>query len=294
MTARWMLPLAAGACLVLAACTLSPGTSSSTSAGPSTRPGPSTGPATPSSSTAPSPTSTSPTPRKQQYLEPLAIAVHRSRGDIDITTEVARAIVKGRPVRWEELTGESGEVVVRRGVAGIHAARRNPAAVAVVAASETTPLVKIVSVDGLDPLRQPARYPLQVPAADPLPAVTRVTVVGDIMLGRRVATAPRPPKVAGDPAAPLRPLQRRLAGADLTIGNLESTLSDAGRPRQGDDSFAADPAALKGLADAGFDVLSLANNHTGDYGPTAFRRTLRAVADSAIAQVRAGRDRAAP
>jgi poly-gamma-glutamate synthesis protein (capsule biosynthesis protein) len=55
---------------------------------------------------------------------------------------------------------------------------------------------------------------------------------------------------AGDPVAPLRPLARHLADADLTVGNLESTLSTAGPPQQGGDSFAVPPtvpAALAGL-----------------------------------------------
>jgi poly-gamma-glutamate capsule biosynthesis protein CapA/YwtB (metallophosphatase superfamily) len=117
------------------------------------------------------------------------------------------------------------------------------------------------------------------------PDRTRVTVVGDIMLGRGVAAAS-----AGDPSAPLRPMQRRLRGADITVGNLESTLSRAGAPRQGDDSFASPPAVVGGLAGAGFDVLSLANNHTGDFGETALRRTLRRLEQSPIRRVGAGRD----
>ena len=60
-----------------------------------------------------------------------------------------------------------------------------------------------------------------------------------------------------------------LRGSDLTVGNLESTLSTAGQPQQGDDSFAADPRVLPAMARLGFDALSLANNHTGDYGTAA-------------------------
>jgi poly-gamma-glutamate synthesis protein (capsule biosynthesis protein) len=88
----------------------------------------------------------------------------------------------------------------------------------------------------------------------------------------------------------LRPLNDRLKSADLTIGNLESTLSTDGRPRQGGDSFAASPDVLTALASAGFDVLSLANNHTGDYGPRAFAATLRAFDGSPIHRVGAGFD----
>jgi poly-gamma-glutamate synthesis protein (capsule biosynthesis protein) len=83
-------------------------------------------------------------------------------------------------------------------------------------------------------------------------------------------------------------LRNRLASADLTVGNLESTLSADGRPRQGGDSFAASPDVLPALAAAGFDVLSLANNHTGDYGRRAFRATLAAFDKSPIHRVGAG------
>ena len=121
---------------------------------------------------------------------------------------------------------------------------------------------------------------------DPAPSIT-VTVVGDIMLGRRVGDVAA---AAGDPAAPLRPMSARLARADVTVGNLESTLSTAGAPRQGDDSFAAPPSVLPGLAEAGFDVLSLANNHTGDYGRQALLDTVDEFAGSGIAPLGAGAD----
>jgi poly-gamma-glutamate capsule biosynthesis protein CapA/YwtB (metallophosphatase superfamily) len=127
------------------------------------------------------------------------------------------------------------------------------------------------------------RGPRDAPGTAPRAGVTRITLVGDVMLGRGVGAA-------GDPAAALRPLQRRLAAADITVGNLESTLSRAGAPRQGDDSFAAPPAVVPGLVDSGFDVLSLANNHTGDFGQAALLQTLRRVGRSPIAQVGAGRD----
>jgi poly-gamma-glutamate synthesis protein (capsule biosynthesis protein) len=116
-------------------------------------------------------------------------------------------------------------------------------------------------------------------------ARTTVRFVGDIMLGRGVAAAN-----PGDPAAPLRAMGAFLRGADLTVGNLESTLSTAGPPEQGDDSFAADPRVLPAMARLGFDALSLANNHTGDYGTTALLRTVAAFRGSGVASFGAGRD----
>ncbi len=123
------------------------------------------------------------------------------------------------------------------------------------------------------------------PPADP-PRVT-VRIVGDIMLGRGVAAVAPP----GEPVTSLRPLARHLRSADLTIGNLESTLSTDGVPQQpGDDSFAAPPSVLDGLAGLGVDGLSLANNHTGDYGTGALLDTVAAVRRSAVRGFGAGRD----
>ena len=57
---------------------------------------------------------------------------------------------------------------------------------------------------------------------------------------------------------------------------------------QGSDSFGADPQVRRGLALAGFDVLSLANNHVGDYGPGALVDTLNRVEAGGFTQVGAG------
>jgi poly-gamma-glutamate synthesis protein (capsule biosynthesis protein) len=84
-----------------------------------------------------------------------------------------------------------------------------------------------------------------------------------------------------------------LSAADVTIGNLESTLSRAGAPRQGGDSFGAAPSVRQGLRLAGFDVLSLANNHTGDYGPRALVQTVDRARSGGFRTVGAGRDLAA-
>jgi poly-gamma-glutamate capsule biosynthesis protein CapA/YwtB (metallophosphatase superfamily) len=142
----------------------------------------------------------------------------------------------------------------------------------VLPASALGPRTRALSVDGVDPLRQPEEYPLRTEASGPQVPVVTLTVVGDIMLGRGVAEASRG---IDHPAPALRPTARRLARADITVGNFESTLSRAGTPTQGGDSFAADPAVVEGLREAGFDVLSLANNHLGDFGDRALVQTVR-------------------
>ncbi len=154
---------------------------------------------------------------------------------------------------------------------------------AVLSPEEVDASVQTVRVGGVDPLRRPAAYPL-----GPLPPaeVTTLSVVGDVMLGRRVATTAL---AAGDAGLPLRPMARRLAAADLTVGNLESTLSTAGTPTQGGDSFAAPPAVRGALGEAGFDVLGLANNHLGDFGPVALSDTVRLLRAAGLRTFGAGR-----
>lgn len=202
--------------------------------------------------------------------QPLVLAVNARRPPIDVAPRLARRVVRGTVDDWAALGQPAGPLTVTRRPADL---RNLPAGtLAVVAASAVGPGVRAVDVGGVDPLRSPGRYPLTTAARAPHPEVTTLTVVGDIMLGRRVGARAA---AEGDPAYPLRPMRRRLAAADLTVGNLESTLSTAGPPTQGGDSFAAKPAVRAGLRDAGFDAIGLANNHLGDFGDAALVETVR-------------------
>src|SRR5262245_15148949 len=231
-----------------------------------------TGPSpTPSVTSAPStsaPASGESPPLQPQSSEPLVLAVHPRRPPANLTRAQAGLLLDGGVTRWQQLGLPGGRLTVTHDRHVLSTLPRDT--VAVVPASAVGPGVQVLSVEGIDPMRRPDAYPLR--AAGPAPGrVTTLTVVGDMMLGRRVATRAA---AAGDPSYPLRPMARRLAAADITVGNLESTLSTEGRPRQGDDSFAADPRVRVGLRAAGFDAVGLANNHTGDYGDRALVRTV--------------------
>lgn len=68
-----------------------------------------------------------------------------------------------------------------------------------------------------------------------------------------------------------------VSAADIAFANLETPASYLGLPYPGKPenvTFRSDPATLFGLAWAGFDVVSLANNHVNDYGPRAVEETL--------------------
>ena len=248
-----------------AACTAEP--SGSPTEAPQTSSAP---PATPAPSAA-EPTSTT----------PLVVALHPTRS-LDLSAPEVAALRDGEVTDWSELGADPA--VLRTG--SLDEVQSDRDVLAVVPAHEVQPPLTVATVEGVDPLRDPSAYAVTTDGPAP-PTVTTVTVTGDVMLGRRVGVHLA---AVDDPAAVLRPLARRLAGADLTIGNLESTLSRAGAPRQGGDSFAAAPGVRSGLELAGFDVLSLANNHTGDFGPQALVETVRRVRAGGFVPVGAGSD----
>ena len=269
-----------------------------------TGPGPATPtPSTSTSTTGTPPAATSTPPRATEpptpaASVPLVLAVHATRTVADVPTDVARDLVarsvrdRDLSVRWTSLEQPGGgRAEVRTATAGRAAedllddVRGDDSLVAIVPATAVDATVRVLTVGGRHPIRDPARYPLETPAAERPAEVTTLSVVGDVMLGRRVAQAS-----GDDPIRTLRPTAKRLAAAEITVGNLESTLSDDGSPTQGGDSFQADPEVIEGLELAGFDLVSLANNHLGDYGQRALRQTLAELRGADLAYVGAGRD----
>lgn len=114
-----------------------------------------------------------------------------------------------------------------------------------------------------------------------------LALAGDVMLGRLVnrVLLSRPPEyVWGDHWAALR-------AADLRFINLECVISDRGSPWQPGHKmfhFRAHPKAIAVLRAAGIDGVSLANNHTLDYGAEALRDCLRRLDEAGIRRAGAG------
>jgi poly-gamma-glutamate capsule biosynthesis protein CapA/YwtB (metallophosphatase superfamily) len=82
-----------------------------------------------------------------------------------------------------------------------------------------------------------------------------------------------------------------LREADLAFVNLESPLSDKGRRNEAKDvTFRGRPALVAGLASAGIDVVSLANNHALDWGSEALLDTIERLERVGIASAGAGAD----
>jgi hypothetical protein len=102
--------------------------------------------------------------------------------------------------------------------------------------------------------------------------------VGDMAIS---STLGLPPGGVYDSVAPLAPTLR---DADLTLGNLEGTLSVGGVSKCGGGSdggtcfaFQAPPSTAYALRRLGFDLVNQANNHAQDFGPAGHAQTIAAL-----------------
>lgn len=106
-----------------------------------------------------------------------------------------------------------------------------------------------------------------VDTPQPAAEVYSVALTGDIMMG---TTYPDTLLPAGDGRALFVDVRGILAAADLAVGNLEGTLCDSAvtRKRKSEHSYSfRTPVRFAArLKEAGYDYLSLANNHTFDFG----------------------------
>ena len=77
------------------------------------------------------------------------------------------------------------------------------------------------------------------------------------------------------------------AGADIRITNLECVVSTRGQANDKMYTFQAHPRVIPVLQKH-FDAVTLANNHSGDFGPDAFAQMLSLLKEAGLAQVGGG------
>ena len=129
----------------------------------------------------------------------------------------------------------------------------------------------------------------KLPESPPFPeaSIAWIQAVGDIMPARGVDNALLEDggleRVFGNTLALLR-------GSGLLLGNLESSAALTGAPANKSYTFRFRGEAVGRLKDAGFSYLSLANNHTFDFGAEGFLQTLAALSRWGVATSGAGTD----
>ncbi len=122
-----------------------------------------------------------------------------------------------------------------------------------------------------------------------LSTTAKIIFVGDIMLDRGVEYMVKK-QGNNDFAFPFAKIAAKLQAADLAFGNLESQISDQGQNIGSIYSFRADPEAIEGLKSAGFDIVSLANNHAFDYGRLALQDSINRLITAGISPIGGGNE----
>ena len=113
----------------------------------------------------------------------------------------------------------------------------------------------------------------------------RLVFAGDVMLGRGVARVAK-----SSPSELFAGIRFEVSSADLALANLESPLTTRTHI-SGPDALEAKPSSARLLKRAGFDAVTIANNHAGDAGLKTVSDTMRALAAAKLSVVGAGASR---
>ena len=115
------------------------------------------------------------------------------------------------------------------------------------------------------------------------PSTIKLVAVGDIMMGTNYPSKNYLPK--GDGSYLWKEVKEKLVDADITFGNLEGVLLTTGGTAKRCNNpnacyvFRTPERYAFNFKDAGFDFLSLANNHANDFGAVG-RKNTQSVLDS--------------
>lgn len=120
----------------------------------------------------------------------------------------------------------------------------------------------------------------------PSAAGVRFCAVGDVLLDRE----PRRIIEESGIQAPLSAVAGIIQGHDLAFCNLECPASVSGSPLPKKYSFHAQPAFLEALRLAGFNLVSMANNHSIDWGRDALLETRDNIIKHGMIPLGAGRN----
>ncbi len=115
---------------------------------------------------------------------------------------------------------------------------------------------------------------------------TTLVFLGDMMFDRGVESSVN--KNFGGDFNKLFENIPEIKDADILFANLEGPVSDTGNNVGSKYSFRMNPKILQTIKDVGFDIVSFANNHVGDWNVIAFNDTLAKLDNIGILKTGAG------
>ncbi len=152
---------------------------------------------------------------------------------------------------------------------------------------EDSSVVSVPSIpDSLLAVPEPLQDSVELEVYRLLKDTFSIIGVGDIMLGTNFPDKGYLPPNEGKHL--LSPVIDILQDADVTFGNLEGVLLDSGGTQKNCSNpdvcylFRSPVKYVNHLLNAGFDVVSLANNHAGDFGDEGRRSTMKTLDKAGI------------
>lgn len=131
------------------------------------------------------------------------------------------------------------------------------------------------------PLKQLSEAVEEKKAEIPAPKKLSLGFVGDIMLDRGIKMNVEK-YGGGNYGYAFEKVKDYLNSFDILFGNLEGPISDKGTKTGSIYSFRMNPKSAVALKGAGFDILSVANNHIGDWSKKAIKDTFENLKNAGI------------
>ncbi|OGM19254.1 hypothetical protein A2771_03970 [Candidatus Woesebacteria bacterium RIFCSPHIGHO2_01_FULL_38_26b] len=136
------------------------------------------------------------------------------------------------------------------------------------------PTEKIVEDSSTDNISSPT--PTETEVED---SSVEIILTGDVMLGRSVM---KKALELNDYSYPFVKVAPELSKADLVFINLENPIVKNCPIHEGGFKFCSPPESIEALLYAGVDVVSLANNHSGNYGEKGIEETVNYLENKGI------------
>lgn len=126
--------------------------------------------------------------------------------------------------------------------------------------------------------------PTTMPEPEHVVATATISSTGDVLMHMPVVNSGLRSGGVYDFEPIFRYVKEYTSAADLALANLETTLcgTDNGYSYSGFPNFNCPDEIVDGLADAGFDILLTANNHSYDTGLVGYKRNIETVRDRGL------------
>lgn len=112
----------------------------------------------------------------------------------------------------------------------------------------------------------------------------RITFAGDLMMDWSVKTTINKKGVD----YPFQQVKKEVSKSDFAVVNLETAVTTKTNKYPKEYNFKSNPSALQGVKNAGFDMVSLANNHSMDFRQEGFIDTMNALKKYQLPYIGAG------